>query len=128
MTTDSQRQERRLASVYGGTINPGSGNTDGHKNDVRTPQLSIEAKCTRGKSYSMKLHDLITAEKEAIRDGRNMLFAIDFIQPGQTRRYVVWTEDDYLENIEQWKRVMGNLMEMGDKLGELEYRLRELDK
>jgi len=99
---DSRKQERRGARVYGGTVNSGSGNTSGHKNDVRTPELSIEFKCTRQKSYTLKLADLLTAANEAIRDGREALFGLDFLHQEPNgrlvnHRFVILPEWDYLD-------------------------------
>lgn len=95
MPTESQKQERRGARKYGGRVNSGSGNTDGFKNDVTTDDLSIEFKTTSHKSYNLRLDALRTAEKEAVRVGREALFGIDFRTPRQTYRYVVLTEDEY---------------------------------
>lgn len=105
MTTEDQKrskaQERRGARVYGGRQNSGSGNTDGHKNDVRTERESIEFKTTRQKSWSLKLEDLRTAEKNALLEGREALMGIDFLSQTPsgrlvTYRYVVMSEYDYL--------------------------------
>ena len=100
MPTESQKQERRGARVYGGVQNSGSGNTTGHKNDVRTPEYSIEFKTTRQKSYSLKLEDLRAAQKNALLSGREVLYAIDFQEQDQgrikTHRFVVLPEWDYL--------------------------------
>lgn len=97
MATDSQRQERRGAKVYDGKVNAGSGNTTGHKNDVRTADRSIEFKTTRAKSYALKLEDLILAERNALLDGREALFGLDFVTADRTFRYVIIPEWDYLE-------------------------------
>ncbi len=94
---DSLAQERRGARMYGGTRNSGSGNTNGFKNDVRADEYSIEFKTTRNKSYSLKLSDLITAFKEALRSGREALFAIDFITDGRTYRYVIMDEYNFFD-------------------------------
>lgn len=75
----SRRQERKGAERYGGTVNSGSGNGTWRKNDVRTEDMSIEYKYTDAKSYSLKLADLLTAEKHALLDGgRDMIFGISF--------------------------------------------------
>ena len=95
MATDSQKQERRGAEVYGGKVHSASGATNGWKNDVHTPDLSIEFKTTRNKSYSLKLSDLITATGHALLGDRDMLFGIDFVTTGRTYRYVVMEEDQY---------------------------------
>ena len=116
MVTDSQRQERRGAKVYGGKVNSGSGNTDGFKNDVRTDDMSIEFKTTSNKSYSLRLDSLRTAEKEALRGGReSVLFGIDFRTPRQTFRYVVLTEEEYLwmqERLEEARADAANYREL----------------
>jgi hypothetical protein len=97
MTTDSQKQERRGAKVYGGTVNAGSGNTSGHKNDVRTDDLSIEFKTTRQKGYYLRLDALRNAEKEALVDGRECIFGLDFVTSKEgTFRYVIMPEDWFL--------------------------------
>lgn len=98
MTSDSQKQERRGARVYGGTQNSGSGNTTGHKNDVRTVDRSIEFKTTKARSYTLKLDDLRKAEVEAIMDGREAILAIDFtVDHPAVHRYVLVSEWDYLD-------------------------------
>ena len=89
----SQKQEARLAKAYGGKVTPGSGNGWVHKNDVKTPTLSIEAKYTDAKSYSLKLADLLKAEKIALIDGRDTIFTISF----SGEEFVVLREADYWE-------------------------------
>lgn len=101
MTTESQKQERRGAKVFGGKVNAGSGNTDGHKNDVRTEDLSIEFKTTGQKSYSLRLDALRNAEKEALLDGRSALFGLDFRTQSHVFRYVILPEWDYLDLLER---------------------------
>ena len=92
MSTESQKQEKRLAKAYGGQVTPGSGNGWVHKNDVKTPTLSIEAKYTDAKSFSLKLADLIKAEKIALIDGRDVIFTISF----SGDEFVIIREADYL--------------------------------
>jgi hypothetical protein len=94
---DSLAQERRGAKVHQGIRNTGSGNTTGHKNDVRTDEYSIEFKVTRNKSFRLALADLITAYKEALRSGREALFGIDFITEGRTYRYVIMDEFNFFD-------------------------------
>lgn len=89
----SQKQEARLAKRYGGQVTPGSGNGWVHKNDVKTPSLSIEAKYTDAKSFSLKLADLIKAEKIALVDGRDSIFTISF----SGEEFVILREADYRE-------------------------------
>ena len=89
----SQKQEALLAKRYGGKVTPGSGNGWVHKNDVKTPSLSIEAKYTDAKSYSLKLADLLKAEKIALIDDRDSIFTVSF----SGEEFVVLREADYRE-------------------------------
>lgn len=73
----SQIQETKLAGHYGGIVNQGSGNGWIHKNDVRSERFSFEAKTTEKKSYSLRLSDLLKAEKNALISGREMVFAVE---------------------------------------------------
>lgn len=93
----SQRQERAAAKRYGGQVNPGSGNGWVHKNDVRTDVLSIEAKYTDKKQYTLKLDDLHTAEKIALVDGRDVIFLISF----SGEEFCVVREADYRDLYER---------------------------
>jgi hypothetical protein len=89
----SQRQERNGAQAHGGTQNSGSGNGWVRKNDVRTPELSIEYKHTDKKQFPLKEVDLLLAERNALLDGRDMVFGISF---HGGRNWVVISEEDFL--------------------------------
>ncbi len=90
----SRKQERDGARRYGGVCQPQSG-AGMRKLDVRTPTELIEFKRTDADSYRLKADDLTTASRHALLDGlRRMLFIIEF---GRGDRYVVLSEDDYLE-------------------------------
>lgn len=81
MTTpqkESRRQESGLAKRYGGTVTPGSGNGWVKKNDVRTRDVSFEAKYTEKKQFTLKQADLHTAERNALIDGRDSVFVVSF--------------------------------------------------
>lgn len=88
----SRLQERRGAAEYGGTVNSGSGNQWKRKNDVRTDDLSIEFKTTTKASYGIKAAELDRAYKNALLDGRNMWFEIEFANDGVT--CVIMMKDD----------------------------------
>lgn len=90
----SRQQERRAAKVHGGVVTKGSGNGWAAKNDVKTPTLSIEMKTTNAMSYRLTEDELLEAEKQALLDGRDALFAISFGRSG--RNWVVMSEEDYL--------------------------------
>lgn len=72
-------------------MTPGSGNGWVKKNDVRTPDLSLEAKYTDAKSFSLKVADLEKGEEYALADGRDFAFVISF----SGREWVVLNESDY---------------------------------
>jgi hypothetical protein len=93
MLKKSQKQERRGAELLGGTVNAGSGNGWVRKNDVRTTDYSIEYKVTSKVSYSLKDKELITAEKQALLDGREMLFGT---QMASGRNWITMSEETFL--------------------------------
>ncbi|WP_019629611.1 hypothetical protein [Actinomadura atramentaria] len=87
----SLRQEKAGAALHGGRRTPGSGNGWAVKNDVRTAKWSIEYKTTAKKSYTLKLDELLLAERHALLDGREMAFGI---QMGH-RSWVVLDENTF---------------------------------
>lgn len=93
MLKKSQKQEKRKAEILGGTVNAGSGNGWVRKNDVRSPEYSAELKVTSKKQYPLKDSELITAEKYALLDGREMLFGI---QMASGRNWVTMSEETFL--------------------------------
>jgi len=101
----SQKQEKRLAKAYGGGVTPGSGNGWVHKNDVKTDTLSIEAKYTDAKSFSLKLADLLKAEKYALIDGRDVIFTVSF----SGEEFAILREEDYRDLHMQLKVIRAQL-------------------
>lgn len=96
----SDKQERRTAETYRGSVNIMSGAGHWKKNDVTTADFLIENKCklaANAKSYTLKMVDLRDLAKRAILAGRIPLFQIDM----GGHRFVVLQEDDWLEMIEQ---------------------------
>lgn len=98
----SQQQEQRGAESLGGRVVAGSGAGWITKNDVKTDDRSFELKYTDKKSYSLKIADLLKAEKQALLDsGRSFGFIVGFgEQRGQgrpliKREYVVIPKEDY---------------------------------
>lgn len=73
----SVKQEKKWAEKVGGIRNPGSGNGWRHKNDVREDDFSHELKFTSKSQFTLKLADLLTAEKNALVDGKEMTFVIE---------------------------------------------------
>jgi hypothetical protein len=92
----SEAQEKRTAKTYGGTVNAMSGAGWVRKADVRTDKYMIENKLRmdpNAKSYSIKATDLRDLTRRARLEGRVPLLQFDLAG----HRYVVLTEDDFLE-------------------------------
>lgn len=87
----SQQQEKRLAGRYDGLTSAGSGNGWVRKNDVRSADLSIEAKYTDKKQFTLKQADLHKGETYALVDGREFAFVVSF----SGEEWVVIREADY---------------------------------
>ena len=73
----SQKHEKRLAKVIGGTVNAGSGSFWSRKGDVRNSELLIEHKWTGKKQCTIKSEVLKKITTEAILDGRIPILARD---------------------------------------------------
>lgn len=91
------KQEQLTAELHGGRLTPASGTGRAAKNDVRTPEWSIEVKSTSGLGYRLDRATLQRSEHNALKDGRRLLFVVAFLWPGRSRRYVLMTEEDHLE-------------------------------
>lgn len=90
----SRKQEKRSASAYKGSRNAGSGSGWLRKNDVRTANILIENKFTTNeKQITLKHADLKELIERAILEDRLPVLQFDLA----SRRYVVLTEDDFLE-------------------------------
>lgn len=94
----SRRQEAEVAADNQGKRNPGSGNGWRFKNDVRSGEpgsvfqsgdYSFECKTTKKNSASLKRPELDAAEKQALADGKDMVWVNDI----NGRRY--YTVCDY---------------------------------
>lgn len=92
----SQKHEKRLAKLVGGSRNAGSGAFWSRKGDVRSKELLIEHKWTGKKSFSMKSDVLEKIVTEAILDGRTPVLGFSL----NNENYVVLTENDFLELVQ----------------------------
>ena len=88
----SRIQERKGAKDVGGKVQPGSGNQWHSKSDIKTDNELIEMKSTLAKQFTLRLNELKQAEKYALLDDRNMVFAVEI----QGHQYAILTWDDYL--------------------------------
>jgi len=94
----SVKQEKRTANSYKGSRNARSGAGWLRKNDVRAESLLIENKLTTGTTQiTVKVKDLTELQERAILEDR--LPVLQFDVAG--KRYVVLTEDDFLEMIHE---------------------------
>ena len=100
--------ERMTAERHRARTTPQSGSGT-VKNDSRNGEWSIEDKSTSGMTYSLNREVLATAERHAIADGRRMALVVTYFprraQPGQAKRYVVTSEEDFLEREQELERL-----------------------
>jgi hypothetical protein len=96
----SQKHEKRLAKLVGGTTNAASGAFWSRKGDVRSAELLIEHKWTGKKSFSLKSDVLEKITTEAILDGRTPMLGVHL----NGKNYVLMLEDDV---IEMWEKSNG---------------------
>lgn len=97
----ARNAEHLTATNNRGRVTPQSGSGRTTKNDVRNDEWSFEVKSTSGKTYSVSREVLDTATQHALADGRRMALVIHFnpprTMPGRAKRYVLMSEDDFLE-------------------------------
>lgn len=86
----SKKQERALAKRFDGRLQPASGAFRGHKGDVKTGALLIEAKTTKRKSYSVTLATLRKIGEEARLAHRTPVLSLRFeIDKTRTEEWAV---------------------------------------
>lgn len=95
----SQELERRTAKKLDARTQPGSGNQDHAKGDVRKKgSLRLEHKFTRAKQYILKREELDKINGECAY-GEKPVFQIDFLNPDSDRVEDSWVAIPY----EDWK-------------------------
>ncbi|WP_369042201.1 hypothetical protein [Streptomyces sp. Midd1] len=92
----SRDQEKRLARQVGGVTTSGSGNGWAVKNDVRNNKWSIECKTTQASRFGLTNRDLLSAERNALFDMREMAFCIEMCG----RNWVVISVENFLRFLE----------------------------
>jgi len=90
---ESQKHEARLAGVFDGKRNAGSGAFWSRKGDVRSREYLIEHKWTGKASFTLKAAVLEKIVNEAILESRTPILGISL----NNENYVILTEDDLLE-------------------------------
>lgn len=97
----ARNAEHLTAQNNGGRVTPQSGSGQTIKGDSRNAEWVFEDKSTSGKTYSLNRDVLATTEKHALADGRKPALVVSFYppraRPGPPKRYVVISEDDFLE-------------------------------
>lgn len=97
----ARNAERLTVERNHGRAAPQSGSGDKVKGDSRNETWLFEDKSTSGRTYSLSLATLNDTEKHALADGRRMAVVVTFFSglanPGPPKRYVLITEDDFLE-------------------------------
>ncbi len=76
--TKSDKRVTRIAKKYGAKPVANSGATPWSKGDIKTDTDMIEHKMTRNKSYKLNKLDLEKLYSDAIKEGKNPIFMIDF--------------------------------------------------
>lgn len=88
----SQKHERRLASVFDGKVNAASGAFWFRKGDVRSDEYLIEHKWTGKTQFTIKSSHLEKIYREAILDNRVPVFGFHL----NGKNWVILDEDDFL--------------------------------
>lgn len=91
----AKKGEAAAASRWDGQLSPASGSGPRAKNDFRTMDELVEYKYTEKKSFSLVNEQLIDLNVNAVIEGRNPVFLIEF---AGGNRYAVLREDDFLEH------------------------------
>lgn len=91
-TARSRKQELKGAERIGGRRVSGSGSGWATKNDIKNDLVSVEMKYTDKKSFSLRVADLVKAERQALMDsGREFAFMVEFSTAGRT--YVIVSQE-----------------------------------
>lgn len=89
----SQKHEKRIAKVIGGTTTAASGAFWSRKGDVRSDGLLVEHKWTGKKTKTISAAELEKITLEAVMDGRLPVFGIHL----NGEDYVILLETDFME-------------------------------
>lgn len=89
----SQKHEKRIAKVIGGTTTAASGAFWSRKGDVRSDGLLVEHKWTGKKTKTISAAELEKITIEAVMDGRLPVFGIHL----NGEDYVILLETDFME-------------------------------
>jgi len=86
----SKKQEKRIATSFGGRVQPASGALAGAKGDVRVRgKLRMEMKLTSKKAYRVSYEDLVKIRSECGL-GEQPVFCVDFVDGNTGRTKDSW--------------------------------------
>ena len=74
----SDKRVKKIAKQTGGRVTPNSGATPFGKGDISYPEHLTEHKQTSKASYKLNKEDLFKIYSEALREGKEPVFMIDF--------------------------------------------------
>lgn len=74
----SDKRVKKIAKQTGGRITPNSGATPFSKGDIVYPEHLLEHKQTAKSSYKLNKEDLFKIYYEALREGKEPIFMVDF--------------------------------------------------
>jgi hypothetical protein len=74
----SDKRVKKIAEQTGGRITPNSGATPFSKGDISYPNDLLEHKMTAKQSYKLNRADLFKIYNEALKEGKEPMFMIDF--------------------------------------------------
>lgn len=104
---ESQKHEARLAKVFEGQTNAGSGAFWGRKGDVRSKDYLIEHKWTGKKSFTLKSSVLEKIVTEAILESRMPILGISL----NNENYCLLTENDLLELVQRLAQLEKDMLD-----------------
>lgn len=111
---ESQKHEARLADVFDGQRNAGSGAFWSRKGDVRSREYLIEHKWTGKTSFTVKAAVLEKIVKEAILESRTPILGFSL----NNENYCILTEDDLLELLQTLQEITCTTMTSDQNLGD----------
>ena len=74
----SDKRVQKIAKATGGRVTPNSGATPFSKGDISYPNDLLEHKMTAKQSYKLNRADLFKIYNEALKEGKEPMFMIDF--------------------------------------------------
>ncbi len=74
----SDKRVKKVAKKYGAKVVANSGATPWSKGDLKLHNNMIEHKMTGKKSYKLNKSDLLKLYSDAVKEGMNPIFMIDF--------------------------------------------------